>query len=97
MRKFAPDADIEELYAVVECYEVLQDESRPTDVSPPEGFEHQYGFRLVSPMPRAVFAVDDGGTIRDKIGRGGNLLVEPIQDDDDDVDDEEEEAAAETS
>ncbi|KAJ5819365.1 hypothetical protein N7474_004956 [Penicillium riverlandense] len=93
MRKFAPDADIEELYAVVECYELLQDEARPTDVSPPEGFEHQYGFRLVSPMPRAVFAVDDGGTIRDKIGRGGNLLVEPIEDEEDE--DEEEKVEAE--
>ncbi|CEO59285.1 Putative UBX domain protein [Penicillium brasilianum] len=83
MRRFAPDADIEELYAVVECYEVLQDESRSTDVDKPEGFQHQYGFQLVSPMPRAVYAVQDGGTIREKIGRGGNLLVEPIEEDDD--------------
>lgn len=81
MRRFAPDADIEELYAVVECYEVLQDEARPPDISKPEGFEHQYGFRLVSPMPRVVYAVEDGGTIREKIGRGGNLLLEPIEDD----------------
>lgn len=84
MRRFAPEADIEELYAVVECYEVLQDEARPTDVGEPEGFEHQYRFRLVSPMPRAVYAVEDGGTIREKIGRGGNLLVEPIEDDEED-------------
>lgn len=96
MRRFAPDADIEELYAVVECYEVLQDESRSTDVDRPEGFEHRYGFRLVSPMPRAVYAVEDGGTIREKIGRGGNLLVEPIEDDDDE-EDEEETASAEAA
>ncbi|KAJ5578430.1 uncharacterized protein N7459_007394 [Penicillium hispanicum] len=89
MRRFAPEADLEELYAVVECYEVLQGGERPTDVSKPEGFEHQYGFRLVSPMPRAVYAVEDGGTIREKIGRGGNLLVEPIEDDDEETDGEE--------
>lgn len=85
MRRFVPEADIEELYAVVECYEVLQDEARPADVGEPAGFQHQYSFRLVSPMPRVVYAVEDGGTIRDKIGRGGNLLVEPIEDDDEEV------------
>ena len=84
MRRFAPETDIEELYAVVECYETLQDAGRPTDVTEPEGFDHQYGFRLVSPMPRAVFAVEDGGSIREKIGRGGNLLVEPIENEEDD-------------
>ncbi|KAJ5082687.1 hypothetical protein N7532_011730 [Penicillium argentinense] len=91
MRRFAPDANIEELYAVVECYEVLQDESRPTDVTKPEDFEHQYGFRLVSPMPRAVYAVEEGGTIRDKIGRGGNLLVEPIEEEEEEEEEDEEE------
>lgn len=83
VRRFAPRADIEELYAVVECYEVLQDAPRPTDISKPVGFEHRYGFRLVSPMPRAVYAVEDGGTISEKIGRGGNLLVEPIEEEED--------------
>lgn len=83
MRRFTPEADIEELYATVECYEVLQDEARPTNVSKPEGFDHKYGFRLVSPMPRVVYAVEAGGTIREKIGRGGNLLVEPIEDEED--------------
>ncbi|KAJ5224590.1 uncharacterized protein N7469_008093 [Penicillium citrinum] len=94
MRRFAPEAELEELYAVVECHEVLQDDSRPTDVTKPEGFTHQYGFRLVSPMPRAVYTVEEGGTIREKIGRGGNLLVEPIEDEDDD---EEEQGDAEVS
>jgi FAS-associated factor 2 len=97
MRRFAPDANIEELYAVVECYEVLQDESQPTDVTKPEDFEHQYGFRLVSPMPRAVYAVEDGGMIRDKIGRGGNLLVEPIEEEEEEEEEEEGEKVATSS
>ncbi|KAJ5291990.1 hypothetical protein N7478_001241 [Penicillium angulare] len=90
MRRFAADAEIEELYAVVECYEELQ-AGRLSEVSKPEEFTHQYGFRLVSPMPRAVYGVEDGGTIRDKIGRGGNLLVEPIEADEDENEVEEEE------
>ncbi|KAJ5385506.1 hypothetical protein N7517_003417 [Penicillium concentricum] len=83
MRKFAPDADIEEIYAVVECYEVLQEQDTQPVTSAPEGFVHQYGFRLVSPMPRVVYPVDEGGSIKEKIGRGGNLLVELIDEDED--------------
>ncbi|KAF7717158.1 Uncharacterized protein PECH_004006 [Penicillium ucsense] len=86
MRRFAPDADLEELYAVVECWDIMQDDSRPPDVEKPAGYEHEYDFHLVSPMPRAVYALKDGGTIREKIGRGGNLLVEPIEDDVDEED-----------
>lgn len=83
IRKFAPEADIEELYAFVECQEVLQAaQGKPSGVEKPAGFEHQYEFRLVSPMPRTVYEVEAGGSIRDKIGRGGNLLVEPIDDSD---------------
>lgn len=83
VRKFAPETALEELYAFVECYDVLQESHRVTAAEKPEGFEHQYRFRLVSPMPRAVYEVDAGGSVRDKIGRGGNLLVEPIDDDND--------------
>lgn len=84
IRKFAPAANLEELYAFVECYDVFQETQGGAAVQEPEGFEHKYGFRLVSPMPRVVYEADAGGTIRDKIGRGGNLLVEPIDDDDED-------------
>lgn len=83
IRRFTPEADIEELYAFVECYDVLQDPELTAQVTlKPEGFQHQYGFLLVSPMPRTVYEVAAGGTIRDKVGRGGNLLVETIDDDD---------------
>jgi FAS-associated factor 2 len=83
IRKFHADADLEEVYAFVECYDVLQNPpDLPTKVSEPSGYEHQYGFRLVSPMPRAVYEVESGGTVRERIGRGGNLLVELIDDDD---------------
>ncbi|MBE7180322.1 MAG: hypothetical protein INR71_03775 [Terriglobus roseus] len=42
----------------------------------------------MSPMPRQVYDVEGGGTIREKVGRSGNLIVEKV------VDDEDEEAAA---
>ncbi|BCR86584.1 clathrin-mediated endocytosis regulator UBX3 [Aspergillus chevalieri] len=93
IRRFSPELDIEELYAFVECYDVLQDaEQVATGGEKPEGFEHKYGFQLVSPMPRTVYEVEAGGSIRDKIGRGGNLLVETIDDDDNESDGEGEEA-----
>ncbi|OJJ45648.1 hypothetical protein ASPZODRAFT_143534 [Penicilliopsis zonata CBS 506.65] len=90
IRMFPPGAALEELYAFVECYEVLQ--AQP-DVSSekPEGFEHQYRFRLVSPMPRVVYELEAGGTIADKVGRGGNLLVEPIDEESEEEEEEKEE------
>lgn len=84
VRAFAPGTPLEELYAFVECYDVLQD--TPPDgapASPPPDFAHKYAFRLVSPMPRTVFGVADGGTVRERIGPSANLIVE--------VDEEEEE------
>ncbi|PVH91498.1 hypothetical protein DM02DRAFT_678060 [Periconia macrospinosa] len=76
IRKFAADAHIEELYAFVECYDVLQSGDEIIDVHEPDGFEHEYGFQLVSPMPREVYGVKAGGTIKERVGRSGNLIVE---------------------
>lgn len=84
VRKFAPGAELEELYAFVECYEVLQGSEGGPSADKPADFQHQYRFRLVSPMPRVVYEVDAGGSIRANIGRGGNLLVEPVEDEDSD-------------
>ncbi|EFR04075.1 hypothetical protein MGYG_07081 [Nannizzia gypsea CBS 118893] len=99
IRRFSSDADIEEVYAFVECYDVLhpseeddnteEDEKGSSEVTEPENFEHKYGFRLVSPMPRAVYELEAGGTVKERIGRGVNLLVESIEDDEDDEDDDE--------
>ncbi|KAF2749569.1 hypothetical protein M011DRAFT_440184 [Sporormia fimetaria CBS 119925] len=77
VRRFKEDAEIEELYAFVECFDVLG-EGVVEEVEEPKGFEHSYGFQLVSPMPREVFGVEKGGTIRERIGRSGNLIVETL-------------------
>ena len=84
IRKFRAEAELEELYAFVECQEVSEDEAQ--DVDEPIDHEHQFGFRLVSPMPRKVYDVSTGGTIGETIGRGANLIVEPIADDEKDED-----------
>lgn len=92
IRKFRPDAALEELYAYVECYDNLEEVSEKV-VAEPEAFEHTYKFRLVSPMPREVYDLEDKGSIRDRIGRSGNLIVEKIISEDDDDDEEEEDEA----
>lgn len=89
VRKFAADADIEELYAYVECYDILQSGEDVTGVSEPAGFEHEYNFQLVSPMPREVYDLKAGGTIKERIGRSGNLIVERTDLESDDESDEE--------
>ena len=86
VRKFASGARIEDLYAYVECYEVLESTgSASSHISEPEGFQHKYGFRLVSPMPRTVYDVEAGGTLGVEIGRSANLMVEPIDDESDEI------------
>ncbi|KAL8718346.1 MAG: hypothetical protein Q9225_004506 [Loekoesia sp. 1 TL-2023] len=82
VRKFRADADMEELYAFVECYDILSSAQTSSKVAEPTSYEHVYRFRLVSPMPRTVYNLAGGDTIGSKIGRNGNLLVEPIDDED---------------
>lgn len=84
IRKFHADADLEELYAFVECFEFLQSGEPPEKlVEEPAGFSHVYEFRLVSPMPRTVYELEKGGSIGERVGNGANLIVEPISGEDD--------------
>lgn len=90
IRKFRPDADLEELYAFVECYHELEELSEK-DTEEPTGYDHTYKFRLVSPMPREVYDLEKGGSIRERIGRSGNLIVEKLVSEDDEEDEDEDE------
>ncbi|KAI0447200.1 UBX domain-containing protein [Xylaria telfairii] len=92
VRRFAAETTVEELYAFVECYDILttnpelngEDEKREADeeddvdlpAEKPEGYVHEYGFRIVSPLPRVVYEPDEKTTLSDRIGRSGNLIVE---------------------
>lgn len=86
IRKFRPEADLEELYAFVECYDILGEDKVGSEVSEPLGYEHKYKFQLVSPMPRKVFTLDNGGSIEEHIGRGANLIVESLEEAESDED-----------
>lgn len=81
IRRFPSDAGIEELYAYVDCFEFLQSDSLDKDITEPEGYKHKFDFLLVSTLPRVVYDPADGGTIGERIGKSGNLIVEPILDD----------------
>jgi FAS-associated factor 2 len=78
VRRFGAEAHIEELYAFVECYDLLGEEEVDEKVEEPKDFEHEYAFQLVSPMPREVYGLTAGGTIRERVGRSGNLIVERV-------------------
>ncbi|KPI43916.1 UBX domain-containing protein 10 [Cyphellophora attinorum] len=80
IRKFQPDATVEELYAFIDCHGILDGQSSSERATEPSTYTHKFGFRVVSPMPRVVYAIEDGVTIGDKIGKGANLIVEPIID-----------------
>lgn len=85
VRKFQAASPLEELYAYVECYDMPAVEgTRSAQIQPPENYEHDYGFRLVSPMPRKVIDLAQGGSIVDRVGRGANLIVETLDDEDKD-------------
>lgn len=91
VRRFPAAARIEDLYAFVECYDELTNQDDPEEASEksteegqvdpdtaPADFKHEYAFQLVSPMPREVYAVSGGGTLAQRIGRSGNLIVERV-------------------
>jgi len=83
IRKFRAEAEMEELYAYVDCHGVIDaSPSSGEAINEPEGYEHSFGFQLVSPMPRKVFELKSGGSVGERIGKGANLIVEPIDDDD---------------
>ena len=81
IRRFAEDAELEELYAFVDCHDMLRSGDNLSSAKEPAGYEHKYNFHLVSPMPRVVYDIAAGGTVGSKVGRNGNLIVEPIEQD----------------
>ncbi|KAK6066953.1 ubx domain-containing protein [Seiridium cupressi] len=89
VRRFASSTTIEELYAFVECYDILEsDEEVDEDREEPEGYKHEYAFRIAGLMPRVVYEPNDVATLGDKIGKSGNLIVEGTADEDEDDDEQ---------
>ena len=84
MRRFRGGDTIEELYAFVECYDIVKDSALDEKAEKPIDYEHRFDFRLVQTLPRVVFDIESGGTIGDRVGKSGNLIVEPILEEEDD-------------
>lgn len=89
IRRFAGSTTVEELYAFVECYDLLQKPGDDSELDEkmnggPQGYEHVYKFRLASLMPREVFEPSTEKTLRETIGKTGNLIVEDVIEEDED-------------
>ncbi|KAK4125117.1 hypothetical protein N657DRAFT_570438 [Parathielavia appendiculata] len=85
VRRFAMQTTMEELYAFVECHDLLQDPSSDKRAEKPQGYDHKYEFTISSVMPRETFEPSESTTVGEKMGRGGNLVVEDITPEDGDV------------
>lgn len=84
IRKFDGQATMEELYAFVECYDLVQNAPDEEKASEPDDYEHKYAFRIAALMPRETFEPSEDTTIAEKMGRGGNLIVEEVGHESDD-------------
>lgn len=82
IRRFTSQTTLEELYAFVECYDLLREEYLEEKAEKPEGYEHKYGFRIASVMPRETLEPGETTTIGEKMGRGGSLVVEDLSGED---------------
>jgi len=82
-RTFAGQSTMDELYAFVECYDVVAGDGS-NKVLPPDDYDHEYRFRIASPMPREVYEPSKAATLAEKIGRSGNLIVEQFRAESDD-------------
>jgi FAS-associated factor 2 len=82
IRRFNSQTTLEELYAFVECYDLLQEGLSDEKVGKPADYEHKYAFHIASVMPRETFEPSETTTIAEKMGRGGSLVVEDISLDD---------------
>lgn len=89
IRRFDSRSTLDELYAFVECHDLLQDQPTTDDeVAKPENYQHKYGFQIASILPRETLEPSNTTTIGEKMGRGGSLVVETLSQDDE-VDGEE--------
>ena len=90
VRRFPQDASMEELYAFVDCYDLLQQVDDEDDYEEPEDYDHEFTFRIASILPRVVYEPSSTVTIGQKIGRSGNLIVEEVAPDSDDDEEDDE-------
>ncbi|KAK3943980.1 hypothetical protein QBC46DRAFT_375960 [Diplogelasinospora grovesii] len=81
VRRFPGQSTLEDVYAFVECHELLSQQQQHSaggdeKVAEPEDYVHQYAFTISSVMPRETLEPSKTTTIAEKMGRGGSLVVE---------------------
>ncbi|CAL9728366.1 UBX domain-containing protein 3 [Monosporozyma unispora] len=81
IRNFSPSLPVEEIYAYVELVQtgiLDSDEQYQYGTSPPAGYQHQYKFKLIIPVPRQELDLDT--LIGDELGiyPSGNIIVEAL-------------------
>ncbi|VBB88089.1 Conserved hypothetical protein [Yarrowia lipolytica] len=83
--KFPAYSTLEDLYAYVECHELLNGDDDFSDVEKPEDYDHEYSFELVSPMPRKVIKPVTDVTVQEEpaIWPNGALNVEVVDEEED--------------
>lgn len=100
VRKFSGEDTIEDIYSYVECHKLLEtiDNAElvkiyktPELYPKPEGYTHEYKFKLASSMPRKVIEPDSKKLIKSEkaIWPSGSLVVEvefPSDEEEDDDD-----------
>lgn len=96
VRRFAGTDSIEDVYAYVECHDLLEslDDNKLSELynhsekyEKPANYEHEYRFRLASPMPRKLLEPRSDIPIQteNSIWPSGSLIVEEdLSDDEDD-------------
>jgi FAS-associated factor 2 len=105
VQMFPGDIALAEVYAFVECYDLLflqssseltlrtaSDPKELEEVEKPEDYEHYFKFRLVVPYPRKV--IDSGLTLvkeESALWPSGSIVVEEIDEDDTEDEDSDEE------
>ncbi|KAK3372417.1 hypothetical protein B0H63DRAFT_294900 [Podospora didyma] len=82
MRFFAAESTLEDIYAFVECYDLLQEDVVDEKKDKPESYEHKYRFQISNFVPREKLEPSTTTTLGEAIGRGGNLIAEDLDDED---------------
>lgn len=98
VQMFPGDVTLVEVYSFVECYDLLFPQNRGVtlraaidamgvvgEIEKPEGYEHEFMFRLVVPYPRKI--IDSGLTLvknEPALWPSGSVVVELIEDESED-------------
>ena len=82
VRRFGRGWEVKEVYDFVETREVEGWEG----VQRPEGYRHEYKFRVCGVMPRKVIMPDEGTVEECGLWPSGNLVVEEVDDDEEEED-----------